>query len=239
MKCLLGRNGFIGSELAKRFGEFSVIPAKDCDSVFYFAAPSSVILFNKNLSYCMRETINSFIEILDFCRETGAYLVYPSSATVYNKNNAYARCKAILEELQASYDVKALGLRISGCYGPNEGHKGEYASVIYQWCQLMKEGKSPVIWGDGTQTRDFIYIDDVIDAIMELSDEKTEGIVDIGTGVNTSMNEIVQIINEELGTDIKPTYIGKPKGFIQDTPVRSYTYKVSLREGIKKCLNQN
>lgn len=236
MDCLLGRNGFIGSKIAGRLVNFETIPNKDCDRLFFFGSPSSVIQFEKNIHYCVRETVNSFLSLLEYCSEHGIYLVYPSSATVYNKNNAYARTKAVLEELHLAYNIPALGLRISAAYGPNESHKGKYASVIYQWIQMMKKGERPVIWGDGTQTRDFIFIDDAVDEILSLASKKKTGIVDIGTGVNTSLNEVVATINKVLGTSIEPIYIDKPNNYIQHTPVKGIANSRTLEKGIRLCL---
>lgn len=233
MDTLLGRNGFIGGALAKKL-EFNTLPDRDSKRIFFFSSPSSVMLFDKNIGYCIRETIGQFISLLDLVKETGAYLIYPSSATVNNKNNSYARCKSAIEELHLAYGVKALGLRISAGYGIGEEHKGEYASVIYQWLKMMMKGERPVIWGDGTQTRDFIYIDDIVDNIIELANKETTGIVEIGTGVNTSFNEVIRIINKVLGKNIEPIYIGKPKQYIQDTPVKAVPCKISLEEGIKR-----
>jgi len=233
----MGRNGFLGSEIAKRLNHFDTIPNRFSNRIFFFGSPSSVILFNKNIDYCFRETINSFLEVCSLAKQNNIYIVYPSSATVNNKNNSYARCKAALEEIAQGYGIKSLGLRISASYGPGEEHKGEYASIVYQWCKDMKQGKQPVIWGDGTQTRDFIYIDDVIDNIIDLADKRTEGIYEIGTGINTSLNEVVAIINKVLGTDIKPKYIPKPDSYIQETPVKAVNCKVSLEEGIKLIIN--
>ena len=236
MNCLLGRNGFLGSEIAKRLKKYNTTPNKDTDTIYFFGSPSSVILFNKNIDYCMKETIDGFMNVASFCKNNNTYLVYPSSATVNNKNNSYARCKAALEEIHAAYGIKALGLRISASYGPGEAHKGEYASIIYQWCKQMKNGERPVIWGDGTQTRDFIYVSDVVDNIMELVDKKATGIYEIGTGVDTSFNDIIKIINKVLNTNIKPIYINKPDSYIDKTPVKGVPYKVSLEEGIKKII---
>jgi nucleoside-diphosphate-sugar epimerase len=236
MKCLMGRNGFLGSQLAKRIGEFETLPNDKSEVIYFFGSPSSVILFNKNIDYCFRETINSFLDVCSLAKKNNAYLVYPSSATVNNKNNSYARCKACLEEIAQGYKIRSLGLRISASYGPGEEHKGEYGSIVYQWCKQMKNGESPVIWGDGTQTRDFIYIDDVIDNIMELSEKQTEGIYEIGTGINTSLNEVVETINEVLKTNIKPIYIPKPDSYIQETPVKAVNCKVSLEQGIRKII---
>lgn len=233
----MGRNGFLGSQIAKRIGEFETTPNSKSETIYFFGSPSSVILFNKNLDYCFRETINSFLEVCSLAKKNNLYLVYPSSATVNNKNNSYARCKSALEEIAQGYNIKSLGLRIAASYGPGEGHKGEYASIVYQWCKQMKNGERPVIWGDGTQTRDFIYIDDVIDNIMELADKKTDGIYEIGTGINTSLNEVVATINKVLETDIKPVYIDKPDSYIQETPVKPVNCKVSLEEGIRRIID--
>lgn len=240
MKTVMGRNGFLGSEiwneLKLRGNQLNTLPDKNSESIFYFGAPSSVILFNKNLDYCMRETIDSFLSLASLCKQNDIYLVYASSATVNNKNNSYARCKAILEEIHHAYGLKALGLRISAAYGPGEEHKGEYASIIYQWCKLMKNGERPTIWGDGTQTRDFIYIDDVIDTIMAMSENGVTGIHEIGTGINTSFNDVIATINKVLGTNIEPIYIKKPFDYIQDTPVKAVRINTSLEGGIRKIL---
>lgn len=224
----MGQNGFIGSALTKR----NLRPG-----VYFFDSPSSNILFDGNLDYCMEQTIFDFLKVLQYCRDNDEYLVYPSSATVYNKNTSYARCKAILEELHLSYNIPALGVRIAAGYGPGEAHKGEYASVVYQWCHQMKKGIRPVIFGDGTQTRDFIFEDDIADQIENLSDNHQTGIVDIGTGVEVSFNEVVATINKVLGTDIKPEYVGKPKNYVESTPVKpGLPTKISLENGIRKIL---
>ncbi len=205
--------------------------------VYWFNSPSSNVLFDENLDYCMRETINDFLNVLQYCRDNNTYLVYPSSATVYNKNTSYARCKAALEEIAGAYPmVKSLGLRIAAGCGPGEAHKGRFASVVYQWCKLMQKGESPVIYGDGTQTRDFIFEEDIADNIARLASLGTTGIEDIGTGINTSFNEVVQMINEELGTDIKPEYIERPKNYVPETLVKAILCKHSIRGTIRTIL---
>lgn len=221
---IMGRDGFIGSQLAKR----DLVPG-----VYFFDSPSSIVLFNENMDMCMRKTLNDFIEVLGYCRDHNLYLVFPSSATVINKNTAYARCKAACEELYYAYGIPALGLRIAAGYGPAEAHKGSHASVIYQWTKGMLKGERPVIYGDGTQTRDFIYQDDLIDAIKELSDNHITGIHEIGTGINTSFNDVVKTINAVLGTKIEPIYVPKPKQYVQDTPVKPVSTKFTLHDGIR------
>lgn len=222
---LMGENGFIGATLESIREELP--PA-----VYFFDSPSSNILFDQNLDYCMEETIFSFLKTIQWCRDNNYYLVFPSSATIYNKNTSYARCKAVLEEIAQSYDVKFLGLRIAAGYGPGEGHKGKYSSVIYQWVRDMRKDIAPVIFGDGTQTRDFIYEDDIAATIALFARQKRLGFYDVGTGLNTSFNQVVQLINEVLGKDIKPKYVSKPKHYVPETLVRGVECTVSLKEGI-------
>ncbi len=223
----MGESGFIGQALKQRN-----LP----QGVYFFDSPSSNVLFDENLDYCMEQSLFDLLKVLQYCRDTGAYLVYPSSATVYNKNTSYSRCKAAVEELALAYGIPSLGLRISAGYGPTEAHKGKYASVVYQWCRDMKNGISPVIFGDGNQTRDFIYVDDIADNIARLANEGATGILDIGTGVNTSFNELVATINHVLGTDIKPVYVDKPKNYVPETRVQSVPCKYTLEAGVRKII---
>jgi len=238
---ITGIHGFIGSALNKRllsmgWQTYSYI-RPDVDYVFLFGSPSSNILFNQNIDKCVSDTINSFLDAIRFCRDHNIKLVYPSSATVHNRNNNYAHCKAALEEIQAAYNTNVVGIRIFAGYGVGEAHKKDYASVVYQFCQLMKNGASPVIFGDGTQSRDFIYIDDIIDGIIAGADET--GIIELGSKQNTTFNRVVKIINNELKTNIIPIHIGKPSAYVEETPCRSsyIKTKIDIETGIRKILN--
>lgn len=247
---ITGINGFIGSALNKRllkdgWETFSYI-RPDVDYVFLFGSPSSNILFDRNLDRCMSQTIDGFIDAIGFCRENNIKLVYPSSATIHNKNTNYSHCKAALEEIQLAYDPEykfSTGVRIYAGYGPGEGHKKDYASIVYQFCQQIKKGERPIIFGDGTQTRDFVYIDDIVDCLVSLTASKPLGIIEIGQGEDTSFNEIVEIINTQLNTQIKPVYIDKPTAYIESTTFESRTNtwlqygKTNIKEGIRRILN--
>lgn len=232
---VMGRNGFIGSNLVKKLkGDIYSYPRKDLDVLYFFGSPSSDVIFSENMDYAFRETINSFLEVISFCRDNNIKLVYPSSATVYNLNTPYSHCKAILEQIHQSYGGDVLGLRIFAGYG-NEENKGDYASVVYKFVQQMKKGERPVIWGDGTQTRDFVYIDDIVDEIIRLTPLK--GFQDIGTGVNTSFNQIVGLINAKMETKIRPIYIQRPPTYIQNTPcLHPMKMFTAIDQGIDKLL---
>lgn len=237
---VLGSHGFIGRALSKRLIDNGhtvyPFPHKDAHILFHFASPSSNIIFNNAQDYCIEETIISFLNVIRFCREHKIKLIYPSSATVYcyDRNN-YANTKASLECIHQAYGGDMLGLRIFAGYGVGEEHKGEYSSIVYQFCQKMLKGERPIIFGDGTQTRDFIYISDIVDTI--LCNTSKQGFIDVGTGVSTSFNDIVKIINDQLNTNIEPIYKNKPNKYVQDTicidPIRQF---INVNDGIKYLL---
>jgi UDP-glucose 4-epimerase len=119
------------------------------------------------------------------------------------------------------YDMNVAGLRFFSVYqgfGGNEEHKGEYANTIAQFADKIAHGESPELFGDGTQTRDFTHVSDVVRACEMVADERLTGIYNVGTGVSYSFNEMVEMINEELGTDVPPEYVENPlEVYVHDT----------------------
>ena len=233
---VLGRNGFIGSALYSKLqtiGQVYNYLRPDVDVVFHFASPSSKILFNYSLDYSVDETISSFLNIVRYCREYNIKLVYPSSATIYTPMNSYAYTKKALENIHLAYGGDILGLRIFAGYGVGEEHKGEYASIVYKFCKEMINDERPSVFEDGSQTRDFIYIDDIVDTII--NNLNKTGIIDVGTGVNTTFNKIINLINKNLNKNIKPVYIGEIENYPMHTvcknPIKSF---IPVEEGIKK-----
>ena len=147
-----------------------------------------------------------------------------------------------------SYETKSIGLRFFSVYGPNERSKGRYANLISQFLWDMKEDTSPIIYGNGEQRRDFIYVDDVVKGLLKAfnSNIKNE-IYNIGTGISYSLNEVVEIINNILDISITPTYLNNPiKGYVKDTLADiskskeelGFEAKVGLKEGINFLLNE-
>jgi UDP-glucose 4-epimerase len=109
----------------------------------------------------------------------------------------------------------------------------------------MKQGECPVIYGNGEQRRDFIFVTDVVDALIRASQIKGFEIFNIGTGKNYSLNETVDKINAALGTKIKPKYVKMPvPNYLMETlanvekaeKVLGFKATISLDEGIKKLV---
>lgn len=231
----------------------------DIDFVFHFGAPSSVILFNKNPKSCVHVTINGFMNILEWAKTIGIKkLIYPSSGSVYGNTplpqsediqpkpaNLYGICKLTCELIAKKYDdIPSVGLRIFAGYGPGDEQKGDFASIITLFLNSIMNNRPPVIYGNGEQSRDFVYIDDIVKAIVRSAEGNIKnGIINVGSGKAYSFNEIVDVINHLLEKNIKPLYIDKPVHYLENTLADIKKMKkllgitpINLREGLKKYL---
>lgn len=239
---------------------FKKIPKRKYDYLFHFAAPSSTVLFEENLPESVDITIRGFLNTIRFAAINKIRYIYPSTGSLYNgvkpphtekavlnpdAQNDYAKTKIALEYIAKLYkpSINALGLRILAGYGPGEMHKGRFQGVIYGFCHSMYKGRRPVIWGDGSQRRDFIFIDDIVDITLTLAINCPESLVNVGTGSDISFKEVVNLINKYLTSPIEPTHIQKPKIYLERTTadielLRKYYKKkfIPLEKGIKAIL---
>ena len=182
----------------------------DIDLILHFGSPTSVILFKQDPTRHFNNTVNGMKNILEFAKKNSIKkLIYPSSASVYAKNspphteniipkpsNPYGSAKVECENLAHSYNdtVNSIGLRIFAVYGPGEETKQNLSSVINLFLGDVKNSRKPVIFGDGTQTRDFIYVDDAISAIINSTELPQQGIINVGSGIPTSFNQVIEKI---------------------------------------------
>jgi len=108
-------------------------------------------------------------------------------------------------------------LRIFAGYGPGEDHKGYYASPITLFLKAIANNERPTIFGDGSQTRDFVYIDDIMKAMIKAVENPFAGTVNVGSGVLHSFNDVASILNRKLDKRIEPTYVPKPHNYLERT----------------------
>lgn len=233
---------------------------KDIDYILHFGAPSSVILFNKNPTKRVHETLFGFMNVMELVRAVNVKkVVYPSSGSVYgnipipqsedmipNPANLYGTCKLACEKIAKLYsDVPSVGLRIFAGYGPGEDHKGDIASVVTLFLKSILKDERPVIYGDGNQRRDFIYIDDVVEAILRATEAPVTTVINVGCGKNYSFNEVVDIINCLLGKEVVPVYVTKPAYYLENTLAKIKRMKellgvvrspMGLEEGLRKYI---
>ncbi len=154
-------------------------------------------------------------------------IVYASSTAVYGDGptpyhedqelrplTPYARSKIEMEnmtiELASEHkNVVFVGLRYCNVYGPGESHKSQRASMIYQIAQQMKKG-NPRLFEHGEQKRDYVYVADVVRANLLALEAKGSMLVNCGSGMATSFNDIVAMLNETLALSRKPDYFPNP-----------------------------
>ena len=237
---------------------WSKIP-KDIEYIFHFAAPSSTILFEKYPEKCFNETVLGLYYALEFAKQNNVKkVIYPSTGSLYAGNemphdekvypkprNLYAATKVACEGLANSYSnfVKSVGLRIFGGYGPGEEWKKDFGSVLYLFIRDYMNGNSPEVWGDGKQTRDFIYIDDIVKCILAAAETKYNGVVNVGTGKAISFKELLQIIKDSLNMEIEPIFVPKKQNYVENLEADTKLMKDVLRveaispeEGVKKFI---
>ncbi len=168
---------------------------------------------------------------------------YPNlyAVTKYT-NEITARAFSLLRHLDSVY------LRYFNTYGIGENSKGAYSSIFHEFIDNLRNNKTPVIFGDGTQKRDFIYIKDNARAsVLAMERGKTGEAYNIGTGVSTDFNTIYKIIKEEMGSDVEPKYEKNPfssyQMFTQAIMKKAkddleFTPEYDIRSGVKAMLNQ-
>jgi len=217
--------------------ELTLELSKGCDYIFHSAAKSSSPMFKNDPREGVDVNVLGFMNLMESAKRNKVKkVIFASSSSMYSglpipfKESQTITPKTFYEAsfycreiLARSYylenGLNSIGLRYFSVYGPNEKHKGNFANNISQFLWNMTNGDSPIIYGDGTQTRDFTFVDDVVQAnILALQSEEREfGIYNIGTGIETSFSRIVEIINQHLGTDIRATYV--------DNPIKNYVRK--------------
>ena len=229
----------------------------DLDLIFHFGSPTSIVLFKQDPEKYFNNTVNGMKNILNFGKNNSIdKLIYPSSGSVYGNNslphsedilpqpsNQYGAAKIKCETLAEEYldDIDSTGLRIFAAYGPGEEKKQNLSSVINLFLQDFKKNQPPTIFGDGTQTRDFMYVEDVISAIITSSEISNQKIINVGSGVSVSFNKIIEIINNQTNKKIVPHYIKKESVYIEnlkaDTNLMKSLLKIepiSIESGIEK-----
>jgi UDP-glucose 4-epimerase len=129
-------------------------------------------------------------------------------------SNFYPMTKRINEmtaRLFNGYGLETISLRYFNTYGVGENSKGEYSSVIWKFIEAIRNGRKPTIFGDGTQRRDFIYVEDTARASVLAMKNGTSGeSYNIGTGRSTDFNTVFQIVREEMGYKGAAEYVPNP-----------------------------
>ncbi|MDH7492091.1 MAG: SDR family oxidoreductase [Methanolinea sp.] len=201
------------------------------DGVFHQAAFVSVPGSIRHPLQSHEVTLTGTLNVLLAARDTGVKkVVHASSAAVYGNLpgipkredmpveplSPYAVAKYAGEQycrvLGLLYDLPTVSLRYFNVYGARQDPASDYAAVIPRFIANLRNGKPPVIFGDGTQTRDFVYVRDVVKANILAMERDAEGVYNIGSGKETSINELATILMRLLRFRGQPVYAGGRPG---------------------------
>ena len=203
------------------------------DYIFHLAAMASVPLSIENPIECNEININATVKLLKSAVKNNVKkIIFSSSSAVYGDNlniplketeplmpkSPYAvskaSCELYLKSFYDSYDLDYTSLRYFNAFGPHQDKNSPYSSVIPNFISSLLKGEQPVIYGDGEQTRDFIYVDNIVQANIAACKSDYNGIVNVASGEKISINQLYEIIKKTLGSDITPKYLPKRPGDI-------------------------
>ncbi|BBG66517.1 ADP-L-glycero-D-manno-heptose-6-epimerase [Hydrogenimonas sp.] len=229
------------------------------DYIFHEAAISDTTVYDQKIM--IDTNLNAFKDLLKMAKKMDAAIIYASSGATYGNApapqtvgredpaNIYGFSKLAMDNLAYEWmkksDLPIVGLRYFNVYGPREFFKNRTASMVLQFGHQILAGKNPKLFeGSDTILRDFIYIDDVIQANIKACNPKRSGVYNVGTGKARSFQDIVDILQKELGTSLECEYIPNPyigqyQFFTQADiePTREflgYEPEVTLEEGIRR-----
>lgn len=189
------------------------------DACIHLAAVSSVEKCNRQLTSSHAVNITGFLNLVEAIADSGAKrtVVYASSAAVYGASqnlplSEEGRCAPLSPygadklscELHARaayevYGISTTGLRFFNVFGPGQDSQSPYSGVIANFAQRLSNYENIMIYGDGMQTRDFVYVDDVVEALIRSVETRRDGarVLNVCSGVETSINDLARLMIEE------------------------------------------
>jgi len=242
----------------------------DVDVVFHLAALSSYAMHEADPAQGARVNVEGFVNTVDQARNDGCEtVVYASTSSIYGDRTepspedmaieaqtGYEASKLARERyaeyFHNHYDMQLAGMRFFSVYqgfGGAEEHKGEYANLIAQFADDIANDRRPEIWGDGSHTRDFTHVDDIVRGLELAADHRLDGVYNLGTGEQYSIDYLVERLNEILGKRIEPVYEENPipdDVFVHDTcadgskmqAATGWEPEISFEDGLERVCAQ-
>jgi UDP-glucose 4-epimerase len=242
----------------------------DVDVVFHLAALSSYAMHEETPQRGARVNVEGFVNVVEQARVDGCEtVVYASTSSIYGSqtdpcpeelsvsvHTGYEASKLARERyaeyFSTHYDLSMAGMRFFSVYqgyGGAEEHKGEYANVIAQFADDIAAGRRPELYGDGTQTRDFTHVEDIVRGLELAAEHELDGVYNLGTGQSYDFNTVVELLNEELGTDVEPSYVENPipeDVYVHDTcadaskmrEATGWEPEITFRDGLERVCAQ-
>ena len=207
---------------------------EDVDYVFHMAAMTSVLESVNNPLRSNEVNITGTLKVLEAAKNCEVKkLILSSSSAVYgetetvpiseknpiNPLSPYAVTKATGElyckVYSEIYELSTIALRYFNVFGPKQDPKSQYAAVIPIFIDKLLKKESPIIYGDGEQTRDFVSVKQIVEANILAAKSNETSSYNIGLGKSTSINQLFEMINDIIGKDISPIYENERAGEIK------------------------
>jgi ADP-L-glycero-D-manno-heptose 6-epimerase len=244
-KNLIGFKGHIICGNINNKSDLDLLNKFNFDFIFHHAAISDTRVYDQEI--IMQTNVNSFYDLLEIAKKNNSVVIYASSAATYGSlpspqmvgrelpENPYGYSKYTMDQIAKSYsqlnpELTLIGLRFFNVYGPREFYKGTTASMVIQLGHQILDGKAPRLFKNSNKIfRDFVYIDDVIQANIMACSSKINGAYNIATGVSRSFQEVSDILQNELNTKLGTEYFNNPyEGYQINTQADISTSKRSL-----------
>jgi len=225
-KNLIGFNGDVVCGNIINKADLALLDDYQFDYIFHQAAISDTRVYDQEI--VMKTNVNSFYDLLNIAKKDGAAMIYASSAATYGSlsspqtvgkehpENPYGYSKYAMDQIAYRYarenpDMTIVGLKFFNVYGPREYYKARTSSMVIQLGHQILDGKAPRLFEGSDQIfRDFIYIDDVVQANIKACNPKQNGTYNVGTSSPRSFQDIADILQTELATDLGTEYIVNP-----------------------------
>lgn len=230
--------------------------------IYHQAAIPSVPRSIKNPKASHTANITGTLNVLMAAHENGVKkVVCASSSSVYgdtptlpkvedmnpNPQSPYAVTKLTGEHyctvFQSIYGLNTVSLRYFNVYGPRQDPDSPYAAVIPLFIISILAGKSPVIFGDGEQSRDFTFVKDVVNANILAAESSATGVFNVGSSTRITINNLVELINKLTGKSVKPIYAKTRAGDvlhslsdIKKAQAFGYYPKYNIEAGLKEVV---
>ncbi|MBN2367812.1 SDR family oxidoreductase [Candidatus Woesearchaeota archaeon] len=233
------------------------------DIIFHQAALPSVARSVENPILSNRINVEGTLNVLTAARDNkAARVIFASSSSIYgdsetlpkietmpaNPKSPYALSKYAAETYMRLffqlYCLETVSLRYFNVFGPRQDPDSEYSAVIPKFIKSMASGKTPVIYGDGTQTRDFTFIKNVVNAnlLASESDKVVGKTINVAAGKRFSLIDLVDNLNSIIGSSVRAQFEEERKGDVKHSladiskarTLMGYTPEIEFREGLKK-----
>ncbi len=233
--------------------------------IFHEAALPSVPRSVADPVGCNMANVNGTVALLWAAHQAGARrVVYAASSSAYGDRPQFPRVETILPEPLSPYAVSKLAgeyycyafgkcygletvaLRYFNVFGPRQDPASQYAAAIPLFIAAIRAGRAPTVYGDGEQSRDFTYIDNVVQAnlLAAQASEAVGKVFNIGVGGAVTVNHVIAQINKLLGKDVRPKFVAPRPGDVRHSHADislarkhlGYEPKVSFEEGLHRTV---